>query len=356
MSQTTFTPEESQAIAENSHVLLRMVCLPGGLVGLYFLAYPWPSAHPAVMAGWTLFTAYFLFCWTSCFHETAHQTLSDSKPFSIALGRMLGIAMFVPYTCYRESHIRHHAYLNKPTDWELWPYSDPNTSIWFRRVFVWFDLCVGIFMSPWIYSRIYFHKDSPLKSPEVRRSIRYEYLAMITFWATVLGLVAYFDAWLGFLTVWCIPHFLAGVFQSGRKLTEHLGMSSYDPMLGTRTVLSKRNWITRMGSFVNFDIFIHGPHHRHPRVAHNVLGRKMDEYIETHPDTDYPLYQSYWRATFAMFPHMVKNPGVGMNVGAPAPTKAKNENVENFVADVSAEVLADEEVIVKEARPSAGGW
>ena len=44
---------------------------------------------------------------------------------SIWTGRLLGTMMFTPYTAYREVHIRHHAYLNTPRDWELWPYSDP---------------------------------------------------------------------------------------------------------------------------------------------------------------------------------------------------------------------------------------
>ena len=59
-------------------------------------------------------------------------------------GRVIGTMIGVPYSIYRESHIRHHAYLNKPYDWELWPYSDPKASLWFRRVFVWFDLFLGM--------------------------------------------------------------------------------------------------------------------------------------------------------------------------------------------------------------------
>ena len=46
---------------------------------------------------------------------------------------------------------------------------------------------------------------------------------------------------------------IAGVLQTMRKLTEHLGMASYDPPLGTRAVIGQ-NWLTRLGSFMNFDI------------------------------------------------------------------------------------------------------
>jgi fatty acid desaturase len=286
---------------------------------------------------WTCFTAYFLFCWTSCFHETAHQTLTRWRWLDIALGRILGTLMYVPYTVYRESHVRHHAYVNRPNDWELWPYSNPTCSKEFRRVFVFFDVLFGFVMSPFIYSRIFFHRDSPLKSPAVRRTIWFEYLGIILFWGLVFGKLTYTGTWLGYVKVWLVPHMIAGVMQTLRKLTEHLGMASYDPMLGTRTVIGK-NWITRVGSYFNFDIFIHGPHHRHPRLAQNHLREKMDEYLHNNPETNYPVYSSYLKATAAMLPYLLTNPGVGVNVGAAPPRQARVADVTNFPADVICEV------------------
>ena len=150
MSVTAFTPQEQQALREK-WTLPRFLFFPGGVLGLVSLGYSWPSPHPGWQVFWTLFTSFNLLCWTSCFHETAHQTLCGSARFSIWLGRFLGTVMGVPYTVYRESHIRHHAYLNKPHDWELWPYADPHRSLAFRRVFVWIDLLFGFVMSPYIY-------------------------------------------------------------------------------------------------------------------------------------------------------------------------------------------------------------
>lgn len=344
MSVTTFTADESKAISEKI-TWIRMVCLPGGAIGIAALAYDWPSAH----IGWTLFwwfmTAYFMFCWTSCFHECAHQTLHSSKGLSIWLGRILGTVIFVPYSCYRESHIRHHAYLNKPSDFELWPYSDPNCSVAFRRAFAWFDLFVGPISAAITYGRIYWAKSSPLKEPALRRVIRNEYLFIFLVWGSLFTVLSIYGWWWMFFKVWAIPVWLAGLYQTGRKFTEHLGMSSYDPMLGTRTVLG-HNWFTRMCTFLNFDIFVHGPHHRHPRVAHNVLGKKMQEYIEAHPDKPFPLYRTYWQATREMIPYFFKNPGVGMNAGAAAPGKDKDDDVQNFVRDVSIEVLHDNDRLV----------
>lgn len=248
--------------------------------------------------------------------------------------------MGVPYTVYRECHIRHHAYLNKPADWELWPYSDPQTSIAFRRVFAWLDLIFGFLVTPYIYGRIYFHKGSPLRSSDIRAAVRHEYVLIALFWGTILATVAWFGAWQGLLRVWVIPHLVAGVFQTGRKFTEHLGMASYDPLLGTRTVLGN-NWWTRLCNHMNFDIFIHGPHHRHPRMAPGLLRNVMQEYQSANPAVVYPVYPSYWRATCSMLPYLLKNPGVGMNAGAAPPAREQSPSIQNFVADVTREVLAE---------------
>jgi fatty acid desaturase len=337
VSTTTFTADEQQAIEEKGFVL-RMACLPAAVLGIYFLARPWPADTWFVRVVWTCSTAYFLFCWTSCFHETAHQTLTRWRWLDIAIGRILGTLMYVPYTVDRESHVRHHAYVNRPNDWELWPYSNPTCSKAFRRVFVVFDVCLGFIMSQFIYSRIFFHPDSPLKSRAMRRTIWFEYFGIILFWGLVFGKLTYTSTWLGYVKVWLVPHMIAGVMQTMRKLTEHLGMASYDPMLGTRTVIGS-NWITRFGSFLNFDIFIHGPHHRHPRLAQNHLKDKMAKYLFNNPDTNYPVYSSYLQATAAMLPYLLKNPGIGMNAGAAPPGQARVADVTNFPADVIREVL-----------------
>lgn len=335
MSVTAFTDDEQKAI-EEKWTLPRFLIFPAGSIAFLALALEWPSGHWSVLTAWTVFHGYMLFCWTSCFHECAHQTLCGSRFVSIWLGRAIGTVLGVPYTVYRESHIRHHAYLNKPSDWELWPYSDPNTSVAFRRVFVWLDLFLGALTAPYMYGRIYFHRDSPLNAKQ-RRMVRFEYVGIVAFWSTVLGVVGYLGIWWDFMRVWGFSHLVAGMLQNSRKLTEHLGMSSYDPLAGTRTVIST-SWFTKFCTFINFDIFVHGPHHRHPRVAHDQLVKKMDEYVEKHPETEYPVYKSYFAATWNMLPWLFRNPGVGVNAGAAAPEREKAK-VEDFVADVTEEVL-----------------
>lgn len=314
--------------------LVRQFTILLPFVGVWALAAGYPSEHWAVRVGWTLWTSYFLFCWTSVFHETAHQTLPKPKWYNVLLGRAIGTILLTPYNVYRESHIRHHAYLNRPNDWELWPYSDPRTSLAFRRMYVWFDLVFGAVSSPFIYSRIYFHKESPISNPKVRRAIRNEYVAIVLFWGGLAAWLTYSGHWPTFWLCWGIPHVLAGVLQTGRKFTEHLGMASFDPLQGTRTVIS-RKLVTRLSSFLNFDIFVHGPHHRYPRISHEFLKSKMGEHLTGQPDVAFPLYGSYLAATKSMLPCLFFKPGVGLNAGAEAANAVTQEDVEEFLEDVT---------------------
>ncbi len=341
MSVTGFTSEEFDDL-EDEVTLPLYILLPLGVVGLYSLAFPWPVNNVPVYLCWLAFTTIVFFCYTSCFHEAAHQTLSQSARFSVVVGRIIGTLIFTPYTVYRESHIRHHAYLNKPADFELWPYSDPKTSVWFRRIFVWFDLALGIFVSPFIYGRTFFHKDSPIRNPTLRKAVYIEYSLIVLFWTAAIYVVAQNDLWVKFAAVWVLPHWLAGIMQTGRKLTEHLGMASYDPLNGTRTVAAD-NWFTRLCTWMNFDIFVHGPHHRHPKLAHHRLLKKVDEYRDA-VDSRLPVFPTYRSASLAMLPYLWRNPGVGMNAGAQTPEQEKRTQVDNFVADVSTDIVASRDL------------
>jgi fatty acid desaturase len=318
-SVTHFTADEERSLGEK-RTLPRMLSIPTAALAmaangyLFSSAHVWTPATPWMVAALVALTASMMFCWTSALHEAAHQTLFKSRALSIWCGRLLGTSMFTPYTAYREVHIRHHAYLNTPRDWELWPYSDPNASLGFRRAFVWFDLLCGIAAGPVIYGRIYFHKNSPIKSPEVRREIRNEYLGIIAVWGAIWTFTTLTHQWPAHLIVVILPMYLAAFMQTFRKFTEHLGMASFDPLQGTRTVLP-RKWLLRLSSFLNFDIFIHGPHHRHPRLTHTTLEAKLHEYQAENPEIDYPAYERYWQAMLDMAPSMFINPGCGVNAG-----------------------------------------
>ena len=336
MSTTAIDVNQGQT-REHEGLALRMACLPASVVGLYFLARPWPADTWAVYVLWTCFTAYSMFCWTNCFHETGHQMLTRWRWLDLVIGRLLGTLMFLPYTVYREAHIRHHASMNRPNDWELWPYVSPKCFRTFRRVFVFFDILFGFIVTPFIFSRIFFHADSPLMKPAMRRTIWFEYLGIVLFWGFVGGGLTYAGAWPALVTVWLVPHMIAGVMQTIRRLTEHLGMGSYEPLFGTRTVIGG-NWITRLSSYVNFDIFMHGLHHRHPRLERDRLQEKMEDYIRKNPEVNYPVYSRYWQAMMAMLPCLLRNPGIGVNAGAAPLSQAPNPDFTSFPAEVVGDV------------------
>jgi len=71
----------------------------------------------------------------------------------------------------------------------------------------------------------------------------------------------------------------------------------------------------------------------------------MDDYVDANPQSDLPVYPTYARATLAMLPWLIRNPGVGVNVGASDPSASDDTGeVKDFVQDVSREVLAPAEV------------
>lgn len=329
-SRTEFNAAEMAAI-QGQRVWPRLLSIPLALLAIVAIGDPpFGNTTPGVVLLSGL-AGYGLFCWTSVFHETAHQTLFGSGRFNVWLGRILGTVMFVPYTAYRQVHIRHHAYLNRPDDWELWPYADPKCSKGFRRCYAWFDLFLGVPSGAIIYGRIFFHKPSPLTDHATRSAIRLEYALIVLFWSSLIAV----NTWLGRLDQHLLaiggPLFVAGFLQTGRKFTEHLGMASFDPLEGTRTVLPQKI-LLRICSFFHFDIFVHGPHHRHPRATHGTLQQCMQDYLQHEPEVRYPVFRTYGRAVIDMLPCLLKNPACGVNAGQPLGASSL-EQVEDFIPD-----------------------
>ncbi|AMV16920.1 fatty acid desaturase family protein [Planctomyces sp. SH-PL14] len=277
------------------------------------VVWSWWTTNPYIPWLLAVPIAYFFLCATSLLHEFIHRINHVRCRW---WARFIGMLIVTPATAYRETHVRHHAYLNRPVDWELWPYSDPNCSRGFRRLFAWFDILAGLATSPLVYGRIYWSRQSPL-SPEVRRQITFEYLASLVFWGAVIAGVAYYGQWWNFTLAVMLPWWMAGVMQTMRKFTEHLGMSSFDPLEGTRTVHGG-NVITRVCSYLNSDIFVHGPHHRSPMVTADELDTFATE-LRTQQERKLPFYRTYFAATWAMLPHLLLNPGCGENA-TPGPT------------------------------------
>ena len=270
--------------------------------------------HWMVQAIWVVFLSYCCFCIGGSLHEAVHHTLFKRVSMNVWFGRILGLIIGIPYTVYKESHRRHHAYLNTPADYELWPYSDPKRSLGFRRIFVWCDLFFGVFTAPYIYGRIYFRKD-PRLSAKVRRVIFWEYVAQIPFWIVVLTAIYFLRSnadgtLIPFNPIWTLPLVISPMINTARKFVEHIGLRSTDPFLGTRTILPG-NLLSKTLSYFNFDIAVHGPHHRYPRSRHYELPVKLKEYQAAHPGEKIPVYRSYTSAFFSLLPLLWTFPATG---------------------------------------------
>jgi fatty acid desaturase len=295
--------------------LLAVVTYPAFLLG-------WGGDVWWVQAAWVVFLAYCWFCIGGSFHEAAHQTLFRNPALNLWYGRVLGLLMGIPYTAYRESHRRHHAYLNTSADYELWPYCDPRCSLAFRRLFVWVDLVFGVITAPVIYTRIYFVND-PRLPKDARRQIGWELLASALYYGLTAAAFAVWAVrtgwdWGSFDPVWLLPLVLAPMFNTARKFVEHLGLGSTDPFLGTRTVIGG-NALSRLFSYFNFDLAIHGPHHRFPRAQHFELEQKFQALRQPHEaQQSIPLFSSYRAALWDVAPKLWTNPATGGAALSPA--------------------------------------
>lgn len=261
---------------------------------------------------------YCWFCIGGLSHEIVHQNLNISKSLSVFIARAIGTVLGIPYTVYREVHMRHHAYLNTPLDWEMWPYGDPDVSLRFRRVFVWFDIVFAVVATPIIWGRICFASNSPA-TPELRRVMRWEYLAVFLFWGSVIGTCVWVHRTGRFefrpeQCIYALPPLLATVVNGFRKMMDHVGTSSFDPLHGTRTIVGK-TFVTRALSFFNFDLAVHGPHHRYPKLNHSQLTARMAEITAAHPEEHYRVYPSFLAALLDTIKTIIRNPGVGLNAG-----------------------------------------
>jgi fatty acid desaturase len=324
----------------------RFLLFPALAIVLYvpFVA-GWGGEHWLVQTVWVVGLTYCWFCVGGSFHEAAHQTLFRSPTLNAWVGRLLGLMIGIPYTAYRETHRRHHAYLNTPDDYELWPYCDHDRSLAFRRAFVWLDLIGGIVTAPYIYGRIFFSRD-PHLSDKVRRTILVEYVTMALIWCTAVAGLLYLAShnqydWRDFNVVWLLPLILSPVVNTARKFVEHLGMTSTDPMQGTRTIAGG-GFVTRLLSYFNFDIAIHGPHHRYPKAHHYELAPKLDQYQKSAPEQSLPVFPSYMAAMVDVLPDLWNNPATGVPGKRSRWAKEQPENSNDQAIEWEAESTAAE--------------
>ncbi len=300
----------------------RFLLFPVAAVGGYLAVLtPLAEQQAWMVVGWVIVLSYCWFCMAGSFHEAAHGSLFRTKWLNEMYGQLVGIFVMIPFSVFRATHRMHHAYLNTPQDYELWPYCDPSKSLSFRRAFVWLDVFLGVITAPIIYGRIYFRGSARLTVSE-RRWIPWEYAAVNLFWGSLVAGVVLAVEWGLYQPAWfhlcyLLPLLISPMINTLRKFVEHLGMDSIDQVQGTRTIAGK-NWWTSLTSYFLFDISVHGPHHRYPKVRGEHLKQKLQDMQEQHPDRPIPVFPTYWAAIRDTLPALWHNPAVGTSTWPPA--------------------------------------
>src|SRR4029077_10894839 len=132
-------------------------------------------------------------------HEAIHGLLRRSRRLNEFDGVLIGIFSFLPFTLYRVVHQSHHVHLATEPDPELWPFVLPNTPRWKRCLAGFLELSLGVVYTPLLFLRIFFGRNSSIRSPKVRRRIWMEIALAGVVWAGLIGGVAFWGVWKYFL-------------------------------------------------------------------------------------------------------------------------------------------------------------
>src|ERR1700756_3005225 len=132
----------------------------------------------AVWSGWlwlalplVLVAAHFMHGLLIGLHEASHGLLRNSRRLNELDGILIGIFAWLPFSLYRVVHQSHHVHLATERDAELWPFVLPSTSRWKRCLAAVLELSIGFIYTPLLFLRIFFGRNSSIRSDKVRRRI-----------------------------------------------------------------------------------------------------------------------------------------------------------------------------------------
>jgi fatty acid desaturase len=254
------------------------------------------------------------------FHEASHGHLRKSRFLNEADGLIIGTFSFMSFTLYRAAHQKHHSHLATERDVELWPFVVVGTPRWARRLAAFIELNAGILFTPFLFLRIFLHKDSFIKNKRVRRRIWLEFGLMAVVWGTIFAVVSYFQVWDFYFWVFLLPGIIAGNLQSWRKYIEHVGLSGHTARSATRSIVAD-SWTGKLFSLTLLHEPLHGIHHIKMAVPYDELPRHVG-LLDPEDEGDVAPFPNYRSAMM----HLLKNlsdpksgshwPDEGMETGA----------------------------------------
>jgi len=241
-------------------------------------------------------------------HEAIHGLLRRSRRLNDFDGVLIGIFSFLPFTLYRVVHQSHHVHLATERDAELWPFVLPNTSRWKRCLAAVLELNIGFIYTPMLFLRIFFGRNSSIRSPKVRRRIWTEIGLAAVVWAVIIGSVAYWGVWKYWIWMYLVPGIIAANLQSWRKYIEHVGLTGNTANSSTRSIVPK-SWIGRVFAYTLLHEPYHGVHHQRAGLPHTALPHFTSMLVPKNPGERVP-FMSYRHA----LPDLIRsfaNPRVG---------------------------------------------
>lgn len=285
----------------------------------------------SVFQGWywmtiplVLLVSHFMHGYLIAFHEAAHGLLRKNRVLNEIDGLIIGSNSFTSFTLYRCLHQKHHVNLATEKDVELWPFVDPNSPLWKRRLAAFLELNFGFFYTPYLFWRVFFSPESPVTNHRVRRRIWAELFFIVAFWAGTIGVVAAFGLWQYLLFNYLIPAFIAGNLQSWRKYIEHVGLSGNSARSATRSIIAD-SWGGKLVSLSLLHEPLHGIHHMKNSLPHAELPMHT-HWLESAEDGDTRPFPNYRSALMDLLRHL-PDPRVGRQWELrSAPTREQEPN------------------------------
>jgi fatty acid desaturase len=241
-------------------------------------------------------------------HEAIHGLLRRSRRLNDFDGVLIGVFSFLPFTLYRVVHQSHHVHLATERDAELWPFVLPSTSRWKRCLAAFLELSVGIIYGPVLFLRVFFGRNSSIRSSKVRRKIWAEIALAAVVWTGIVGAVALWGVWKYWVWMYLIPAVIAANLQSWRKYIEHVGLTGNTANSSTRSIVPK-SLMGRIFAYTLLHEPYHGVHHQHAGLPHTALPHFTSMLVPKNPGERVP-FMSYRHA----LPDLIRslaNPRVG---------------------------------------------
>ncbi len=270
-------------------IVIGALALSQGALGFAVYQQWWWLAVPLV-----LLTSHFMHGALIAFHEASHGMLRKSRLLNDLDGLIMGVLSFMSFTLYRAAHQLHHMHLATVRDEELWPFVNVDCPRWKRRLAAFLELNFGLLFTPFLFARMFFRKNSSIRSRRVRRKIWGEYALMAVFWTLALSTVAWIGVWKYFFWLYLLPSFVAGNMQSWRKYIEHVGLSGHTAKSATRSIICD-TWAGRFLSLTLLHEPFHTVHHLRASVPHYELPLHARE-LPPKDRGDLEIFPSYFSA------------------------------------------------------------